>query len=52
MEKLNREEIMKQWDVWRKYFANGGKASWPRDAFESLLDYYEEIIDELLIKQG
>jgi len=39
MEKMDRELIMKQWDTWRKYIAEGGKASWPRDAFESLLDH-------------
>jgi len=38
----DREAIMKQWDLWRKYIAEGGGGSWPRDAFESLLDYYDE----------
>ena len=37
-----REKIMKQWDSWRKYIAEGGGGSWPRDAFESLLDWFEE----------
>ena len=37
-----REGIMKEWDQWRKYIAEGGKASWPRDAFEILLDYFDE----------
>lgn len=36
------EDIMKQWDAWRSYIAKGGGGSWPRDAFESLLDYLEE----------
>ena len=40
----NREDIMKHWDSWRKYISEGGSASWPRDAFESLLDYFEELI--------
>ena len=39
---LDREDVMKHWDRWRKYIAEGGKGSWPRDAFESLLDYYDE----------
>jgi len=38
----DRESIMKQWDKWRQYIAEGGGGSWPRDAFESLLDYYDE----------
>jgi len=41
-----RKKIMKQWDSWRKYIADGGKASWPRDAFESLLDGFQEKIGE------
>jgi len=35
---MDREEIMLRWDSWIKYYQEGGKASWPRDAFESLLD--------------
>jgi len=35
---MSDNEIMKNWDRWRKYIANGGKASWPRDEFESLVD--------------
>ena len=38
----DREDVMKHWDSWRKYIADGGGGSWPRDAFESLLDYYDE----------
>jgi len=37
-----RKEIMAMWDEWRDYIASGGKGSWPRDAFESILDAYEE----------
>ena len=39
----NREKIMQQWDKWREYIASGGTASWPRDAFESVLDRIEEL---------
>ena len=35
----SREGILKRWDIWRRYIASGGKGSWPRDEFESLLDY-------------
>ena len=31
---------MSRWDAWRKYIAEGGKGSWPRDEFEMLLDYF------------
>ena len=37
-----REGIMKEWDKWAEYHKSGGGGSWPRDAFESLLDYLEE----------
>ena len=40
----DREDIMQHWDSWRKYIAEGGGGSWPRDAFESLLDHFEEQI--------
>ena len=43
MNLTDRKSIMKQWDAWRKYIANGGKGSWPRDAFESLLDAVDEM---------
>ena len=39
---FDRETMMKQWDSWRSYIAEGGGGSWPRDAFEALLDYFEE----------
>lgn len=39
--------VMKQWDSWRKYIADGGKGSWPRDAFESLIDCLVGRTDEL-----
>ena len=41
-----REEIMEEWDKWREYIANGGGGTWPRDAFESLLDWYDEKLEE------
>lgn len=40
----DREDIMRHWNSWRKYIAEGGEGSWPRDAFESLLDHFEEQI--------
>ena len=40
-----REGIMREWDKWRGYEGGG---SWPRDAFESLLDYLEEQYNEEL----
>jgi len=42
-----RERIMKEWDRWVKYYKAGGGASWPRDAFESLLDHFDEQISQL-----
>lgn len=39
---MDRAEIMQQWDTWRKYIAGGGGGSWPRDAFEALLDAIDE----------
>jgi len=46
-QKMDRRKIMKQWDSWRKYIAEGGGGSWPTDAFESLLDSYDEKIKSL-----
>jgi len=37
-----REEIMKQWDYWRRQMTDGFIGSYPRDWFESVLDYMEE----------
>ncbi|MBZ9759434.1 hypothetical protein LB553_00845 [Mesorhizobium sp. CA8] len=34
------ERIMSHWDAWRKYIAEGGGGSWPRDAFESILSAF------------
>lgn len=33
---------LQDWDAWRRYIAMGGKASWPRDSFESVLDWIGE----------
>ena len=44
---MDRQKIMQQWDSWRKYIAEGGGGSWPTDAFESLLDSYDEKINEV-----
>lgn len=44
------EDIMKEWDAWRSYIANGGGGSWPRDAFESLLQYFEDKEKEAINK--
>ena len=41
------ETIMKQWDSWVSYYINGGRGSWPRDAFEALIDYYEKWLERL-----
>lgn len=47
---MNREQIMQMWDLWRKTIAGGSGASWPRDAFESVLDAYDEEIAGLMAK--
>ena len=36
------ETMMKQWDSWLQYYISGGRGTWPRDAFEALIEYYEE----------
>lgn len=43
----DREEIMRQWDHYRKRIAEGSTGSLPRDWFESILDAKDEHIDEL-----
>lgn len=41
----NRESIMEAWDKWVEYYkTNDIHGSWPRDAFESLLDHYDELL--------
>lgn len=42
---FDRETMMCQWDSWAAYLKNGGGGSWPRDAFEALLDYFEERLE-------
>lgn len=41
------EETMKRWDSWRRYIAEGGGGSWPRDAFESLLSAIEQDAEDV-----
>lgn len=41
------KDIMDQWDTWREYISHGGTASWPRDAFENLIGWYEGEIKNL-----
>lgn len=41
------EKVMESWDKWRKYISEGGTASWPRDDFENLIDWYEGRIKKL-----
>ena len=43
---------MKAWDSWVKYYKAGGGGSWPRDAFESLLDYFEERMSQVSDKSS
>ena len=42
---IHAEDIMQCWDNWRKYIAEGGGGSWPRDAFEALLDDIDSVRD-------
>ena len=44
---MDKEKAMQQWDEARNYIANGGRGSWPRDMFESYLDYITKIEMEL-----
>lgn len=37
-EPMLSDDRMRGWDAMRKYIAEGGKASWPRDNLESWLD--------------
>lgn len=47
----DREDVMKHWDSWRRYIAEGGEGSWPRDAFESVLEHFFSRIEELEAKE-
>jgi len=42
-EKFDRHYWLTHWDGWRWYIAAGGEGSQPRDSFESLLEYVEEL---------
>lgn len=44
---FHNADIMGMWDRWRRYIAEGGRASWPRDAFESLLDTHDAEVEAL-----
>lgn len=48
MEKENeREKIMRQWDSWVRHYRTAEECgSWPRDAFEALLDDLFERIEK------
>ena len=46
-EKDRVETMMAQWDSWVEYYAYGGRGTWPRDAFEALIQYYEDRLVEL-----
>ncbi|ALN73570.1 DUF551 domain-containing protein [Aureimonas sp. AU20] len=41
-EPLATEKTMQRWDAWRRYHMDGGKATWTRDEFESLLESLDE----------
>lgn len=41
-----RDEIIKWWDYWRGEIASGHTGSAPRDWFESVLDQFEEKLEE------
>lgn len=40
------QSTMVHWDNWRHAIADGCKASWPRDGFESLMSCQYELRDE------
>jgi len=40
---IMKHSIMLRWDAWRKYYDDGGRASWPRDEFEALIDDLLEV---------
>jgi len=43
---IHAEDVMRCWDNRRKYIAEGGGGSWPRDAFEATLDDIDSVRDE------
>ena len=47
-----REGIIKEWNSWIRYYRSGGRGTWPRDAFESLLDYFDEQINQVSDKSS
>ena len=45
----DRESLMQAWDSWVHYFkTNDTWGSWPRDAFESIIDAFYERHDAVL----
>jgi len=44
--------MMVQWDSWIRYYINGGRGTWPKDAFEALIEYYEERLEEAQVKEA
>ena len=46
-EKDRVETMMAQWGSWISYYVEGGRGTWPRDAFEALIQYYEDRLVEL-----
>ena len=44
----DRESLMQAWDSWVRYFKTNEWGSWPRDAFESIIDAFYERHDAVL----
>ncbi len=44
-EPIDKKAMMETWDRWRQYIAEGGKASWPRDQFEAMIEHFEDHIE-------
>ena len=40
------ETMLRQWESWISYYISGGRGTWPRDAFEALIEYYEEKLEQ------
>ena len=43
---VTSHERLEAWDTWRAYISGGGVASWPRDAFEAMLDRIADECEE------
>jgi len=46
------ETMMRQWDSWIEYYIEGGRGTWPRDAFEALIQYYEDRLEKSEGREG